>query len=115
METKKYTTATKKPTKKEIKESLIKQLETKGANVAHFRDLVFDYLELYEVKKSLQNDIKKRKVSYKTLSASGYEITKQNQSVPHLVAVEKQMQNMLKEMGLTTDTPTGDEKIDEDL
>ena len=115
MRTKKYTTATKKPTKQKIKESLIKQLETKDANVPHFIDLIFDYLELYEVKKALQNDIKKRGVSYKTFSASGYEITKQNQSVKDLVAVEKQMQNMLKEMGLTTDTPTGDEKIDEDL
>ena len=30
---------TKKPTKAQIKASLIKQLEAKGANVAHFMDL----------------------------------------------------------------------------
>lgn len=32
-----------------------------------------------------------------------------------LVAVEKQMLQLLKEMGLTTDEPTGNEMIDEDL
>ena len=105
----------KKPTKAQIKNSLIKQLETKGANVAHFIDLIYDYLELYETKKKLQTDIKKRGVSYKTTSASGYEIIKQNQSVKDVVAVEKQMLSILKEMGLTTDAPTGNDVIDEDL
>lgn len=105
----------KKPTKAQIKKSLIKQLETKGANVAHFIDLIYDYLELYETKKKLQTDIKKRGVSYKTTSASGYEIIKQNQSVKDVVAVEKQMLSILKEMGLTTDAPTGNDVIDEDL
>lgn len=105
----------KKPTKAQIKDSLIKQLETKGANVAHFIDLIYDYLELYETKKKLQTDIKKRGVSYKTTSASGYEIIKQNQSVKDVVAVEKQMLSILKEMGLTTDAPTGNDVINEDL
>ena len=105
----------KKPTKAQIKESLIKQLETKGANVAHFIDLIYDYLELYETKKKLQTDIKKRGVSYKTTSARGYEIIKQNQSVKDVVAVEKQMLSILKEMGLTTDAPTGNDVINEDL
>lgn len=49
------------------------------------------------------------------MSASGYKITKQNQSVKDLVAVEKQMLSMMKEMGLTTDAPTGAETINEDL
>ena len=105
----------KKPTKAQIKASLIKQLETKGANVAHFIDLIYDYLELYDTKKKLQTDIKKRGVSYETTSASGYEIIKQNQSVKDVVAVEKQMLSILKEMGLTTDAPTGNDVIDEDL
>ena len=103
------------PGKAKIKESLVKQLEVKKANVAHFYDLILDYLVLYDTKKALQKDIKKRGVSYKTLSANGYEIEKQNQSVKDLVAVEKQMMSMLKEMGLTTDAPTGCEEADEDL
>ena len=42
-------------------------------------------------------------------------IMKQNQSIKDLVAVEKQMLSLLKEMGLTTDAPTGEDVIDDDL
>lgn len=103
------------PSKAKIKESLIKQLEVKNANVAHFMDLICDYMVLYDTKKALQKDIKKRGVSYETMSASGFKIIKQNQSVKDLVAVEKQMMAMLKEMGLTTDAPTGEDALNEDL
>ena len=103
------------PSKAKIKESLIKQLEVKNANVAHFMDLICDYMVLYDTKKALQKDIKKRGVSYETSSASGFPITKQNQSVKDLVAVEKQMMVMLNEMGLTTDAPTGEDVLNADL
>ena len=102
-------------TKGNIRDSLIKQLEVKGAKVAHFEDLINDYLFLFDTKKKLQTDIRKRGVAYKTHSAQGYEITKQNQSVKDLVAVNKQMISLLKELGLTTDAPTGEETLDEDL
>lgn len=102
-------------TKGNIKDSLIKQLMVKGAKVAHFEDLINDYLFLFETKKKLQADIRKRGVAYETFSAQGYKITKQNQSVKDLVAVNKQMISLLKELGLTTDAPTGEEVVDEDL
>ena len=106
---------TRAPSKPKIKESLIKQLEAKNANVAHFQDLIYDYLQLYDTKKMLQKDIKTRGVSYETLSASGVPIMKQNQSIKDLVAVEKQMLSILKEMGLTTDAPTGEDVMNDDL
>ena len=105
----------KAPTKAQIRDSLTKQLEVKNANVPHFYDLILDYSDLYDIKNELKKDIKKRGVSYETTSANGYKIIKQNQSVKDLVAVEKQMTSMLKEMGLTTDAPTGSEEINEDL
>lgn len=101
--------------KEKIRNSLTKQLEVKGAKVAHFEDLINDYLFLFDTKKLLQKDIKARGVAYQTRSASGVPITKQNQSVKDLVAVEKQMVSLLKELGLTTDAPTGEEMMDEDL
>lgn len=108
--------STKKPsTKQKIKDSLIKQLQVKGAKVAHFENLIDDYLFMFDTKNKLQKDIKKRGVSYETTSANGFKITKQNQSVKDLVAVEKQMIALLKELGLTTDAPTGEEVVDEDL
>ena len=103
------------PSRAKIRESLIRQLEVKNANVAHFMDLICDYMVLYDTKKALQKDIKKRGVSYETMSSSGFPIIKQNQSFKDLVAVEKQMMAMLKEMGLTTDAPTGEDTLNEDL
>lgn len=103
------------PNKAKIKESLIRQLETKNAKVAHFEDLICDYLFLYDTKKKLQSDIRKRGVSFETFSANGFKITKQNQSVKDLVAVNKQMTALLRELGLTTDAPTGEEEVNEDL
>ena len=100
---------TRAPSKTKIKESLIKQLEAKNANV------IYDYLQLYDTKKMLQKDIKTRGVSYETLSASGVPIMKQNQSIKDLVAVEQQMLSILKEMGLTTDAPTGEDVMNDDL
>lgn len=107
--------AGKAQSKKKIKESLIKQLETKGADAAHFYDQIDDYMHLYDVKKQLIADIKKRGVSYETLSASGVKIVKQNQSVKDLIATNKQMLNILEKLGLTTDKPTGNEMINDDL
>lgn len=103
------------PSRAKIKASLIKQLEVKKANVPHFNDLICDYMVLYDTKKMLQKDIKNRGVSYETTSANGFTIIKQNQSVKDVVAVEKQMVSLLRELGLTTDTPTGEVEADDDL
>lgn len=103
------------PNKGKIKKSLIAQLQAKRAFVPHFYDKICDYMELYEIKKALQKDIKDRGVSYETKSANGVDIVKQNQSIKDLVAVDKQMLAILKELGLTTDAPTGISDENEDL
>ena len=45
------------PTKKKIEDSLRKQLRAKEADVAHFEDLICDYLVFWDTKKLLQKDI----------------------------------------------------------
>lgn len=95
------------PAKSKIRESLEMQLQKKGADIECFRDLICDYMSLYDIKKALQKDIKERGVSYETTSASGYPITKQNQSVKDLVAVNKQMLMILEKLKLTTDDAAG--------
>nr|DAD91398.1 MAG TPA: terminase small subunit [Siphoviridae sp. ctS3r5] len=98
------------PTKGKIKESLEQQLREKGADTECFRDMICDYMSLYDIKKQLQKDIKNRGVSYKTTSASGYPIEKQNQSVKDLVVVNKQMLLILEKLKLTTDTVARDDE-----
>ena len=92
------------PSKANIKKSLEDQLWKKGANIECFEDLICDYMTLYDVKKKLTADIRRRGVSYETTSASGFPIIKQNQSVKDLVAVNKQMLMILEKLKLTTDT-----------
>ena len=102
------------PNAKKIKESLTLQLQGKGAKIAHFESLIDDYIFFFETKKKLQADIKKRGVAFETMSASGKPITKQNQSIKDLVAVNKQMLMILDKMKLTVDEPTGEETEEDD-
>lgn len=101
--------------KSDILKSLQEQLEKKEADISVFSDLLDDYMSLYDIKKKLKSDIKKRGVSYETPSASGKTmIIKQNQSVKDLVAVNKQMLMILDKLGLTTEKTIkndGNEKL----
>lgn len=97
--------------KADILESLKEQLRKKKADISVFKDLLDDYMTLYDVKKKLKTDIKKRGVTFETTSASGKAtIVKQNQSVKDLVAVNKQMLMILDKLELTTkETIKGDD------
>ncbi len=97
--------------KADILESLKEQLRKKQADISVFKDLLDDYMTLYDVKKQLKTDIKKRGVTFETTSASGKAtIVKQNQSVKDLVAVNKQMLMILDKLELTTkETIKGDD------
>lgn len=98
---------------KRIKESLIKQLENKGADVEHFLDLIDDYIWYFEQEKAMQKDIKNRGHSYKSKSASGYSIDKENPSVKNALLYSKQKLAILKELGLTTDNVNKEDDDDE--
>lgn len=100
--------------KRDIIESLIEQLKKKQADISPFLDLIDDYMALYDIKKQLKTDIRKRGVSYETESASGKAtIVKQNQSIKDLVAVNKQMLMILDKLGLTTEKTIRDDEDDE--
>lgn len=99
--------------KGDILKSLQEQLRKKQADISVFNDLLDDYMALYDIKKKLKTDIRKRGVSYETTSASGRAtIVKQNQSVKDLVAVNKQMLMILDKMQLTTGQTIKDDEDD---
>lgn len=102
--------------KGDIRKSLQEQLKKKQADISAFNDLIDDYMAMYDIKKSLTADIRKRGVTYESPAASGKAmIIKQNQSVKDLVAVNKQMLMILDKMGLTTDKTIKDGDEDEKL
>ena len=87
-----------------IEESLLEQLEMKGADMDHFVDLVRDYMSLWDVKNDLLEDIKKRGVMYKDFSSVGIEMMKNNPSVRELVGINRQMLSILKDLDINTKT-----------
>ena len=80
----------------------MQQLKEKNADVEHFISLVDDYVWYYEQEKAMQEDIKKRGLSYKTISSQGKEYLKDNPSLKKAVMYNKQKLDILKEMQLTT-------------
>ncbi len=101
--------AKKKSKKTRILESLQAQLAVKGNYLEHYNDLLKDYIALWETKNLLIKDIKKRGVVYTDVSAAGHEMMKNNPSVKELVAVNRQMLTILKELKLTTDEMVGED------
>ncbi len=95
--------------KKEVKESLIEQLERKNANIQVFRSLIEDYMKLWDTKEALLKDIKKRGISYSDYSAAGKPMIKQNPSTKEVVAVNAQMLKILTQLDITTGNLIGDD------
>ncbi len=94
---------------RKIKDSLIKQLKDKGANVEHFLGLIDDYIWYFNQEKAMQKDIKERGRSYKTTSSQGYEYEKDNPSIKNAIMYNKQKLAILKELQLTTKNAKSDD------
>lgn len=107
MKEKKLTAAERKKARIEkrinVRKSLMDQLTTKSADVEHYVDMIDDYMNFWDTKNALSDDIKKRGVMYKDKSSVGVEMQKNNPSVKELVMVNRQMLSILKEMGLSTE------------
>lgn len=83
-----------------IKKSLIIQLKNNSANVNHYLGLIDDYIWFCEQEKEMQDDIKKRGHSFKTTSASGFPIDKENPSVKNAKMYNDHKLKILKQLGL---------------
>ncbi len=100
-------------TQKEVRESLLAQLEAQGASNEHFVDLIKDYMSLWKIKNKLVRDINKRGVTYKDVSSVGVEMQKNNPSVKELVMVNRQMLSILEKLGLSTENVNAGDTVDE--
>ena len=94
-----------KTRRKEIRKSLVEQLKNKGADIALFADQVDDYMQLWDLKEMLIEDIKE--TGRRTSDG------KDNTSPKQLPIVNRQMLSLLKVLGITTDGIVGEE--DDDL
>lgn len=91
-------------TAEDVKKSLIRQLEDRGANVDHFIGLIEDYVFYYKQEKKLQADVRKNGMTIKAKSAAGHEYDKENPAIKASALCNKQKLSILRELNLTTDT-----------
>jgi len=86
--------------KKKMQEDLIDQLHSNGWYGEHYKDLIQDYMFLFDMKDDLQKDIRERGLRYPTINGNGFEQLKPNESVQNLLKVNAQMLKILSDLGL---------------
>ena len=96
---------------KEIRESLIHELELMGADVDVFTDMVEKYMQLWAIDQLLEEDIQERGVMFFDQSASGHRMMKNNPSVKEKVMVNQQMLRILNQLNITTEVRTKVERL----
>lgn len=87
--------------RKKIESAINKQLKEKDRHkYAHYKDLVNDYMKLWDYKNMLQDDIEKRGVSVYWQNSETQYGYKKNDSISELIKVNKQMLAILYELGI---------------
>lgn len=84
-----------------VRESLIEQLRTKGADVNCFIDLVDSYMFYTKKERKMQADINKRGLHFKAVSSTGKVYEKDNPSIKNSVLYNKQRLAILNQLGLS--------------
>ena len=92
---------------KNVKESLLEQIKTKGADVALYRAQIDDYMWFLQQERQMQADIRKNGRTYLATSAAGKEYEKDNPSVKNALLYSRQMVAILGALGLDTKTVAG--------
>lgn len=91
----------------EIKEDLLKQLESNETYGKHYEDLVNDYMALWDIKNRLIDDIKERGVSVEWNNGKQTG-KKKNDSISELNKTSAQMLKILNDLGLKPSIKDGD-------
>lgn len=87
-------------TQKQVKDSLLEQLELQNKTSDFYIDLVNDYIYYWSLKKKMQDDIKNNGLRVKSTSGNGFEITKPNESVNNLPKITATMLKILNDLNL---------------
>lgn len=87
----------------DIKQSLIDQLKSRGADTPAFLSLVEDYMFLHGQVQKMKADIRKNGMTYEAVSAAGKIYEKENPAVKNIVVFNRQMLAILKELKLSTE------------
>ena len=104
-----------KITRNTIKSDLINQLAKNGTTSRYYLDLVEDYLNLWDTKNALFDDIKVRGVVCEYNNGGGQKGCKQNDSVPGVLKVNAQMTKILDSLGIKPSLVLVDDDDEDDI
>lgn len=99
-------------TQKEMRNSLVKQLELRGMNADFYKDLIDDYLYYWTLKKKLIADIRSKGIRYETINGNGVSVEKPNESVVNLQKTTATMLKILAELKLKEPIPEPENPTD---
>ena len=91
----------------EVRQNLVNQLETTGANTPAFLSLIDDYMEFWVIKEQLKDDIRQRGVYVPYNNGGGQTGTKENPSVAYQLKISSQMLKILQQLKLDIDNAGG--------
>ena len=83
-----------------IKQDLLEQLERCGTIGEHYRNLIDDYMEMWDMKNELLADIKERGAVVDYTSNVGVTNKKKNESIGELLKTNAQMLKLLDSIGI---------------
>ena len=101
--------------RKEIERDMKSQLRKKGSTDKPYMDLVADYMELWDIKNRLFDDIRSRGVVTKYNNGGGQSGSKQNDSVLAVIKVSDRMTKILDVLGIKPSAATAADDGDCDL
>ena len=87
-------------TYREIRRSLLDQLERGGNDTPHFVDLVEDYMKMYVVKELANKDVQTRGTSIEWYNSETQHGFKKNDSVDQILKTNQQMIKLLDMLGI---------------
>lgn len=90
-----------------IRKDLLDQLERNGTVGKYYADLVEDYLRLWDVKRGLAEDIRKRGPKVTVYTATSANL-KTNDSVLDIIKVNAQMLKLIDSLGIKPAQTDGD-------
>ena len=76
-------------------------MKKRKADEEVYRDLVDDYVAMWNIKNKLIEDINTRGVQVKTFNSNGQEVYKKNDSIVELPKYNTQMLKLLNDLGLS--------------
>lgn len=98
-----------------IKNDLKEQLRKNGNTSRYYLDLIEDYMNLWDTKNSLFEDIKERGVVCAYNNGGGQSGFKQNDSVAAVLKVNGQMTKILDSLGIKPSLVVVDDEDEKDI